>query len=80
MSLRCTSLYTFSDVYPVLCLPYGAVWYHMVKGGAVRCHMVKAGAIQCHMVKADAVRCHTVNIGVIEMWVTIPSDVRCVGL
>ena len=31
------------------------------------------------MVEAGAVRCHTVKAGVIEMWVTIPSDVRCVG-
>ena len=57
-------------------VPYGT---NMAEAGAIQCHTVKAGAVWCHTVKAGAVQCHTMGTGVIEMWVTIPSYVRCVG-
>jgi len=40
MSLRCASLYTFSNAHPVLCLPYGAVRWGLVPYGGNWCRLV----------------------------------------
>jgi hypothetical protein len=74
MSLRCASLYTFSNVYPVPCLPYGTVRRKLVPYGESWYRMVPYGESWC-----GTVPCRTVEADVIEVWVTIPSDVRCVG-
>lgn len=79
MSLRCASLYTFSNVYPVPRLPYGAIRWKLVLYGAVWWNLVPYGGIRCHMVETGAVWCRTVKTGMLEMWVTIPTSLRCVG-
>ena len=52
MSLRCASLYTFSNAHPVamfarwyLMVLYGAIWGHMVEVGAIWWQLVPYGAI-----------------------------------
>jgi hypothetical protein len=58
-------------------VPYGAVWWKSVPAGAIWCHMVEVGAVWCHMVEVGAIWCHMVECGVFEMWVTIPSSLKC---
>jgi hypothetical protein len=74
MRLRSASLYTFSNAYSVLGLPYGTV---RCRVGAIWCRMVEVGAVWCHMVEVGAIWCHMVECGVFEMWVTIPSSLKC---
>jgi hypothetical protein len=75
MSLRCVSLYTFSNAHPVPCLPhgtmgyrtvpYGSIWWKPVPYGAIWFYMVNAGAIWWKPVLYGAIRFHVVKAGAI---------------